>query len=95
MLRTINIKTQIGVFDAKNLSWPDEVKEKYLEFLASPDETETTAPLVAWEYTEMIEKYGISFVVCRNQEACLKFSENPNFRLILNSGNVAIFQVAK
>jgi len=94
--RTINIKTLIGVFDAQNLSWPNEVKEKYLEFLASPEEKEAIdAPLSAWEYTEMIEKYGVSFVVCRDQEVCLKFSENPNFRFVFNSGSVAVFQAVK
>ena len=36
--RTINITTLIGFFDAQDLSWPNEVKEKYLEFLASPEE---------------------------------------------------------
>jgi len=93
--RTINIKTQIGVFNAQNLSWPDEIKEKYLEFLASPEETETTSPLSAWEYTEMIEKYGVSFVVCRDQKTSFRFSEHPNFRLIFNSGYITIFQVVK
>ena len=94
--RTWNIKTLIGVFDAEDLNWPNEVKEKYHEFLASPEKKENTAaPLVTWEYTEMIEKYGVSFVVCRDQEVYLKFSENPNFRLIFNSGNVAVFQAVK
>jgi hypothetical protein len=93
--RTINIKALIGVFDAHDLSWPKEVKEKYLEFLASPEAKATDAPLSAWEYTEMIEKYDVSFVVCREQESCLKFYENPNFRLIFNSGNVTVFQVSK
>jgi len=93
--RTVNIKTLIGVFDAQDLSWSDEVEEKYLEFLASPEETEAIAPLSVWDYTEMIEKYGVSFVVCRDQQGYLKFSENPNFRLVFNGGNVAVFQVAK
>ena len=85
----------IGVFDAQDRSWPDEIEEKYLEFLAAPQETETTDPLFIWDYIEMIEKYGVSYVVCRNQDVYLKFSENPNFRLIFNSGNVKVFQVVK
>jgi len=98
--RTVNIKMLIGVFDAQDLSWSDEaekneVEKKYLEFLAAPQETETTDSLFIWDYTEMIEKYKVSFVVCRNQEVYLKFSEDPNFRLLFNSGNVAIFQVVK
>ena len=94
--RTIlNIKALVGVFDTQDLSWPKEVKEKYIEFLTSPEKKETTAPLSVWQYTEMTKKYGVSFVVSRDQELYLKFSENPNFRLIFNSGNVAIFQVVK
>ena len=94
--RTINIKTLIGVFDAYNLSWPNEVKEKYLEFLTAPEEKEMIdVPLVAWEYMEMIKEYDVSFVVCRTQEAYLKFSENPNFQLIYNSKDITVFQVNK
>ena len=98
--RTVNIKMLIGVFDAQYLSWHDEpekneVEKKYREFLAAPQETETTDSLFIWDYTEMIEKYKVSFVVCRDQEVYLKFSEDPNFRLLFNSGNVAIFQVVK
>jgi hypothetical protein len=93
--RTINIKTLIGAFDAHDLSWPNEVKEKYLELLAAPEEKVTDTPLQAWDYMEMIEKYDVSFVVCRDQKACFKFSENPNFQLIFNSGTVAVFQVSK
>ena len=94
--RTINIKALVGVFDAQDLNWHNEVEEKYREFLESPEKKEPTATSVSvWEYTEMIEKYGVSFVVCRDEEVYLKFSENPNFRLIFNSGNVAVFQVVK
>ena len=94
--RALNIKALIGVFDAQDLNWSNEVNVKYREFLASPEKKETIAsPLSAWEYTEMIEKYGVSFVVCRDQDVYLKFSENPNFRFIFNSGNVAVFQVVK
>jgi hypothetical protein len=94
--RILNIKALIGVFDAQDLSWPNEVEEKYLEFLAVPEKRETVeTPLLSWDYTEMIEKYGVSFVVCRDRDVYLKFSENPNFRLIFNSENVAVFQVLK
>jgi len=93
---TLNIKALVRVFDTQDLSWPKEVKQKYIDFEESPEEKETiTTPLSVWEYTEMIEKYGVSFVVCRDEEVYLKFSENPNFRLLFNSGNVAVFQVIK
>lgn len=92
---TINIKVLIGVFDAQDLLWRDEVEEKYLEFLASPEKNETRAPLLVWDYQEILEKYGVSFVVCRDQQVYLKFYENPNFRLLFNNGKVSIFQVVK
>ena len=93
--RNINIKILVGVFDAQNLSYPDEVEEKYVELAASPPETVTPDPLITWNYIEMIEEYDISYVVCRDQNVYLKFSEDPNFRLVFNSGNVAVFQVVK
>jgi len=92
--RTVNIKMLIGVCNGQDLSY-EEAHTKYLEFLANPQKTETDNPLFFWDYKEIIEKYKVSFVVCRNQEAYLKFSEDPNFRFIFNSGNVAIFQVVK
>jgi hypothetical protein len=94
--RTWNIKALIGVFDAQDIDGLSEVEQKYLEFLASPEEkVATAAPLATWEYTEMTEKYGVSFIVCRDHEGCMKFSENPNFRLVLDSGNIAVFQSVK
>ena len=60
--RVANIKMLIGVFDAQDLKWDDydaeknEVIEKYYEFLATPQETETQQPLAVWKYTKMIKR---------------------------------------
>jgi len=91
----INIKILVGAFDAQNLSYPDEVKTKCYELAASPLETVTLDPLITWDYVEMMDKYDISYVVCRDHRIYLKFSEDPKFRLVFNSGNVAVFQVVK
>ncbi len=93
--RKINIKMLIGVFDAQDMSYPYEVEQKYRELADSPLENVTLDPIFTWKYTEMIEEYDVSYVVCRDQTIYLKFSEDPNFRLMFNSGNVAIFQVIK
>jgi hypothetical protein len=92
--RNINIKILVGVFDAEDLS-PDEVEKTYYRFANSSLETVTLDPLITWDYVEMIEKYDISYVVCRDHRIYLKFSEDPKFRLVFNGGNVAVFQVVK
>ena len=43
----------------------------------------------------MIAKYDVSFVVCRDYRIYSKFSEDPQFRLIFNAGNVTVFQAVK
>jgi hypothetical protein len=91
----MNIKILVGVFDAADLDYPTEVEETYYRLANSSLETVSLDPLVTWDYIEMIETYDISYVVCRDQTVYSKFSENPNFRLVFNGGNVAVFQVAK
>jgi hypothetical protein len=92
--RNINIKMLICVFDAEELSYPDEVEETYYRLAASPQETVTQEPLVTWDYRKIIEEYDISCVVCRDPDVYLKFL-NPNFRRVFQSGKVTIFQVVK
>ncbi len=93
--RNINIKMLIGVFDAKDMIYPNEVEETYYELAASPLETVTLDPLFTWNYIEMLEEYDVSYVVCREPKIYLKFAEDHNFRFVFNSGNVAIFQAVK
>jgi hypothetical protein len=91
----MKIKILVGVFDAADLNYPQEVEETYYKLINSSLETVSLDPLITWDYLEMIETYDISYVVCRDQTVYSKFSGNPNFRLVFNGGNVAVFQVAK
>jgi hypothetical protein len=93
--RNINIKMLIAIFDAEDLSYPNEVEEMYYDLAASPLETVTLGPLSTFDYIEMIEEYDVSYVVSREERAELKFLNDPNFRRVFNSGNVTIFQVTK
>jgi hypothetical protein len=89
----MEIKILVGVFDAEDLSYPDEVEETYYSLVNSSLERVTLDPLITWDYVEMIEKYDVSYVVCRDPRIYSKFSEDPKFRLVFNGGNVAVFQV--
>jgi len=91
----INIKILVGVFDAEDLNYPDEVEETYYRLVNSSLEIVTLDPLITWDYVEMMEKYDVSYVVCRDQNVYSKFSEDPKFRLVFNGGNIAVFQVVK
>ncbi len=91
----INITMLIGGFDAKDLSYPDEVEEIYHELSTFPLESVTLDPLVTFDYIEMLKEYDVSYVVSRDKKSQLKFFNNPKFRLLYNCGNVKIFQVTK
>ena len=93
--RYMKIKFLVGVFDAGDLSYPDEVNRTYYELSDTPMENVSLEPLVTWNYHEMIEEYNASFVVCRDYRVFPKFSGDPKFRLVFKGGNVAVFQVVK
>jgi len=75
-----------------NLQYP--IME-YLNEMFNATKPNESQPITVWDYNEMIKKYDVSYVVSRDRNEYLKFSEDPNFRLLLNSGNVAVFQVIK
>ena len=52
-------------------------------------------PIIAWDYLEMIKSYNISFIVCRDQGIYPKFLNDPNFQVVYNSVEVAIFKVVE
>ena len=93
--RKINITMLIGVFEAEDLSYPNEVEQIFHELAASPLGTVTVDPLATFNYVEMMEEHDISYVVIRDKRAQLKFLNDSNFRLLYNCGNVTIFQVTK
>jgi hypothetical protein len=43
----------------------------------------------------MMKEYDVSYVVCRDEEVYLKFSEDPKFRIVFKGGSVTVFQVTK
>jgi hypothetical protein len=85
----------VGVFDAQNLRYPDQVNAKYDELAASPLEGVSSEPLFAWYYKDMLEEYDVSFVVCRDNDTYDRLSEDPKLRRTFTGGDVTIFQVIK
>ncbi len=92
---SVHAKMLVGVVDVEDLSYPYEVEMVYSELASSPLETVSSEPLTAWNYFEMMEEYDVSYVVCRDQDVYLKFSEDPKFRIVFKGGNVTVFQVTK
>ena len=43
----------------------------------------------------MINEHDVSYVVCRDYRMYSKFSEDPQFRLMFNAGNVTVFHAVK
>ncbi len=92
---TIIIKMLVGVFDAQNLTYPDQVNAKYDELAAAPLETVNSEPLFAWDYMDMLKEYDVSFVVCRDQYTYVRLLEDPKFQKIFIGGDISVFQVIK
>ncbi|MGD9130649.1 MAG: hypothetical protein PVH73_03640 [Candidatus Bathyarchaeota archaeon] len=92
---SVHAKMLVGVVDVEDLSYPYEVEMVFSELASSPLETVTSEPLIAWDYVEMMKEYNVSYVVCRDQDVYLKFSEDPKFRIVFKGGNVTVFQVTK
>ena len=92
--RNINIKILVCAFDAQGLN-QDEFNTISSEIPASLLEGELPPKIFTWNYIKMIEKYDVSYVVCRDQTVYLKFSDDPKFQRVFNGGNVAVFQVIK
>jgi hypothetical protein len=74
---------------------PQDPIMEYLNEMFNATKQNKAQPITVWDYNEMIRKYDVSYVVSRDRNEYLRFSEDPKFRLILNSGNVAVFQVIK
>jgi hypothetical protein len=92
---TINIKMLVGVFDAQNLTYPDQVNAKYDELAAAPLETVNSEPVFAWDYMNMLKDYDVSFVVCRDQYTYVRLLEDPKFQKVFIGGDISVFQVIK
>jgi len=89
---SIRIKFLVGVFDAENMKY-EEILETYAEHLLNPRQiVEENLPVISWDYLEIIKKHNILFIVCRDQEIYPKFSNDPNFQVVYNSVQIAIFK---
>jgi hypothetical protein len=51
--------------------------------------------IIIWNYSEIIEKYDLDYMVSRDWYIFHKVSEDPKFEFIYNCGNVSIFQLVK
>jgi hypothetical protein len=91
----INIKMIVSVFDAQNLTYPEQVEAKYDELGAAPLEVVSSEPVFAWDYMEMLEEYDVSYVLCREKATYTRLMEDPKFRRVFFAGDVYIFQVIK
>ncbi len=87
----ITIRFHIEVFDSS--AWSDQNLMQFQNFTYSPAEEVTDDPMYIWDYVEMIENFNVTHIVCRDESVYAKFSQDPQFQFILNSGKVAIFQV--
>jgi hypothetical protein len=92
---TINIKMLVGVFDAQNLTYPDQVNAKYDELAVAPLETVNSESLFAWDYMDMLKEYDVSFVVCRDKYTYVRLLEDPKFQKVFVGGDISVFEVIK
>ncbi|MCW4016141.1 MAG: hypothetical protein NWF06_07220 [Candidatus Bathyarchaeota archaeon] len=92
---SINIEMIVTIFDPEDLNNPNESTSRYGERALSPLQKAEAKPITTWNYMDMIEDYDVAYVVCRDQDVYMKFAQDPNFRLVFNCKNVAVFQVTK
>jgi hypothetical protein len=93
--KSMQIIMLVRVFEVDNLTHPDYTQmyetlaKNSLEAISSDVEMNT------WKYTDMLEKFDVSYVICRDKSVFTKFMKDPNFQLLFNCGNITIFQVKK
>jgi hypothetical protein len=93
---SIETKIIVNVFDLDGTNY-----DKYSEYLdengtklLKVDENYAT-PVTVWEYTDMLEEFDVSYIVCRDSDVYMKFAQDANYRLVLKGGHVAVFEVTK
>jgi len=90
----IRIKFLIGVFDAEDMEY-EEILETYDKFSRNPQQIVANLPIITRDYLEITKSYNISLILCRDKEIYPKFSNDPNFQVVYNSAEVAIFKVVE
>ena len=91
---SVKIRLLVGISDVRDLKY-EEILEMLDDMPENPMNTLGNNSIVVSSYLEIIERYNVSFIVCRDQEIYSKFSDDPKFQLVYNSVHVAIFQAAK
>ncbi|MEJ2243046.1 MAG: hypothetical protein P8X87_00715 [Candidatus Bathyarchaeota archaeon] len=92
----ITVKMDVSVFDIGTIIYTD-----FKDFLLDEYLNETSniipnyEPVTVWEYTDMLEEFDVSYVVCRDSDVYMKFAQDSRYRLVLNCGHVAVFEVTK
>jgi hypothetical protein len=89
---SVKIKLLVGLIDASDVKY-EEILETLDDMPENPMEVVDNSPIVTSSYLGIIERYNITFIVCRDQEIFSKFAENPKFRRVYNGQHIAIFQV--
>jgi hypothetical protein len=93
-LTSVKIRLLVGLFDVGDLQH-EEILEILDDVPEDPMRALGNSPLVASSYSEILEMYNITFIVCRDQEIYSKFSDDPKFQLVYCSWHVAIFEFVK
>ena len=92
---SLKVKMLVSVFDLQNKYYADEfsdfLDEKADELLGVNKDSEES--VTVWKYTDMLEDFDVSYVVCRDESVYMKFAQDPHYRLVLNCGHVAVFEV--
>jgi len=92
----INVKMNVSVFDIGTRIYKEFkgfLKDIYVveTFEPVPD----SEPVTVWKYTDMLEEFNVSYIVCRDSDVYMKFAQDANYRLVLKCGHVAVFEVTK
>jgi hypothetical protein len=90
--RNVKIGFLIGLYDVKDVPY-NQILDTLGDLPNNPLQVESESTMTATSYLEIIRKYSVTFVVCRDKEMYPKFLKNPKFRTVYNSVEVAVFQV--
>jgi hypothetical protein len=92
--RNAKIGFLVGLYDVKEVPLK-QILDTLGDMPKDTTHVESESMMAATSYLEIIKKYAVAFVVCRDKEIYPKFLNNPAFRTVYNSMEVAIFQVAE
>jgi hypothetical protein len=71
-------------------------KEENPSYFKKIDErTNSTENITIWDYSEIIKKYDLDYMISRDWYIFKKVSEDPKFQFMYNCGNISIFQIVK